>query len=44
MVSKQDEEEFEASMSKVDEVMKILNLMTSGDKGKQQMGIAFADQ
>ncbi|XP_065093805.1 tetratricopeptide repeat protein 12 [Ochlerotatus camptorhynchus] len=43
MVSKKDEEEFEASMSKVDEVMKILNLMTSGDKGKEQMGVTFAE-
>lgn len=44
MVSKKDEEEFEASMSKVDEVMKILNLMTSGDKSKEQMGVTFAER
>uniref|UniRef100_A0A182ITG9 TPR_REGION domain-containing protein n=1 Tax=Anopheles atroparvus TaxID=41427 RepID=A0A182ITG9_ANOAO len=44
MMSKEDEESFEAGLSKVDEVMKILNLMTSGDKAKEQMGVAFADQ
>uniref|UniRef100_A0A182PIP8 TPR_REGION domain-containing protein n=1 Tax=Anopheles epiroticus TaxID=199890 RepID=A0A182PIP8_9DIPT len=44
MMSKEDEEAFEAGLSKVDEVMRILNLMTSGDKAKEQMGVAFADQ
>ncbi|XP_062542011.1 tetratricopeptide repeat protein 12-like [Armigeres subalbatus] len=44
MISKKDEEDFEASLSKVDEVMKILNMMTSGDKSKEEMGVAFADQ
>ncbi|XP_039439668.1 tetratricopeptide repeat protein 12 [Culex pipiens pallens] len=38
-----DDEDFEASMSKVDEVMKILSMMTSGDKTKEQMGVAFAE-
>ncbi|XP_058126054.1 tetratricopeptide repeat protein 12 [Anopheles ziemanni] len=44
MMSKEDEESFEAGLSKVDEVMGILSLMTSGDKTKEQMGVAFADQ
>uniref|UniRef100_A0A182Q867 Uncharacterized protein n=1 Tax=Anopheles farauti TaxID=69004 RepID=A0A182Q867_9DIPT len=44
MMSKEDEEAFEAGLSKVDEVMRILSLMTSGDKNKEQMGVAFADQ
>ncbi|XP_050075230.1 tetratricopeptide repeat protein 12-like [Anopheles maculipalpis] len=44
MMSKEDEEAFEAGLSKVDEVMRILSLMTSGDKAKEQMGVAFADQ
>ncbi|ETN57936.1 hypothetical protein AND_010490 [Anopheles darlingi] len=44
MMSKEDEEAFEAGLSKVDEVMRILGLMTSGDKTKEQMGVAFADQ
>lgn len=39
-----DDEDFEASMSKVDEVMKILSMMTSGDKTKEQMGVAFAER
>ncbi|XP_050098018.1 tetratricopeptide repeat protein 12 [Anopheles aquasalis] len=44
MMSKEDDDAFEAGLSKVDEVMRILGLMTSGDKTKEQMGVAFADQ
>ncbi|XP_058456915.1 tetratricopeptide repeat protein 12-like [Malaya genurostris] len=44
MSSKMDDDEFQASMSKVDEVMRILGMMNSGDKDKEQMGIAFADR
>uniref|UniRef100_A0A182MTZ7 Uncharacterized protein n=1 Tax=Anopheles culicifacies TaxID=139723 RepID=A0A182MTZ7_9DIPT len=44
MMSKEDEEAFQAGLNKVDEAMRILNLMVSGDKAKEQMGIAFADQ
>lgn len=44
MSRKREDEDFDASMSKVDEVMKILSMMTSGDKNKEQMGIAFADR
>ncbi|XP_055531492.1 tetratricopeptide repeat protein 12-like [Wyeomyia smithii] len=44
MSNLKDDEDFEASMSKVDEVMRMLNMMTSGDKNKEQMGLAFAEQ
>ncbi|XP_055612614.1 tetratricopeptide repeat protein 12-like [Uranotaenia lowii] len=41
---KLDDENFEASMGKVDEVMRILSMMTSGEKDKEQMGMAFAEK
>ncbi|XP_055620585.1 tetratricopeptide repeat protein 12 [Toxorhynchites rutilus septentrionalis] len=44
MSRSREDEDFDASMNKVDEVMKILSMMTSGDKNKEQMGLAFADR
>lgn len=42
-MSTQQEEEFSAFENKVDEVMKILNLMSSDDKARAEQGIEKAD-
>lgn len=43
MMSSQQEEEFSAFENKVDEVMQILNLMSSDDKEESQKGIEKAN-
>jgi hypothetical protein len=44
MISTQDEEEFRGFEAKVDEVMKILNFMSSGDIKQTETGMILADR
>lgn len=44
MLSAQQEEEFTAFENKVDEVMKILNLMNSDDKKQTEDGVEIANK
>jgi hypothetical protein len=44
MLSGQQEEEFTAFENKVDEVMKILNLMSSEEKEKSEKGMDLANK
>lgn len=44
MMSAQQEEEFVAFENKVDEVMQILNLMSSDDKPQAEEGIEIANK
>ena len=39
-----EEQQFNEEMSKVEQVMSILNMMTSGDKAKEEMSLAFAEK
>lgn len=39
-----DEEEFQAFESKINEVVKILDLMNNKDENEQENGIALADK
>jgi hypothetical protein len=43
-MDRHEEHQFQEEMSKVEQVMSILNMMTSGDKSKEEMGMAFADK
>lgn len=44
MLSSQQEMEFSAFENKVDEVMKILNMMSSEEKNSSETAVALADQ